>query len=395
MSAQRTVLLQNIFDKLLQKDTDGVGSLSIPTISTNPLPPPHTEAFEIKMRKTFFYLQNALEYESNQWWDLSFLRKYLELGITPRGLRIQKQCDFLDQDLAKEWNLLSEFCTVKWIKLIIQQRERKLDFAKQRVMEKEEDLKQFESSCLYPKWRKTLESNVKKMEDKLVEKKIGKLERDIADYSRGHIHDWKRHMNNHDPPDPHATPKQKIENKTRVNGRNVVKKNNKTRNHNTRKPDRRPEAAIGTTQRNLRDRKEHSQINDDDGPRLKETEVPMEVKRTSVSSPPLGPTPKDSEHQPGTSTQSLSMTPTLMKGTAFSLPIQNRYSPLTRDLDMYISETQPTTTSRVSEDSSPFLGVPPKGPHKEKRKLEEVNEEEAIIRVNKKEKMETTKTTAL
>lgn len=44
-------------------------------------------------------------------------KKYLELGITPRGLCIKKQCSFLDEDLTKEWHIVSEFCTTKWINI--------------------------------------------------------------------------------------------------------------------------------------------------------------------------------------------------------------------------------------------------------------------------------------
>lgn len=68
---------------------------------------PHMEGLEIRMRKAFLQLQDANQYEQTQWWDLAFLKKYVELGITPRGLRIKKQCSFLDEDLHKECRSLA------------------------------------------------------------------------------------------------------------------------------------------------------------------------------------------------------------------------------------------------------------------------------------------------
>lgn len=91
------------------------------------------------MRKAFFQLEDAKQYEKAQWWDLAFLQKYLDLSITPRGLCIKKQCSFLDEDLMKEWRLVSELCTLKWIKILVQQRERKLKSAQQQVLEKEKN----------------------------------------------------------------------------------------------------------------------------------------------------------------------------------------------------------------------------------------------------------------
>lgn len=119
------------------------------------------------MRKTLLQVQDAKRYKHTQWWVLAFLLKYTELGITPRGLRIKKQCSLLDKDLLKEWRLLAEFCTIKWIKILVQQRERKLELAQQKVKERETHIQEFSSSYLYSKWLQVLYKNVKKDEDNL------------------------------------------------------------------------------------------------------------------------------------------------------------------------------------------------------------------------------------
>lgn len=72
------------------------GRMESSTISIQKSTPPHTEEFEKNMRKAFLKLQHAREHGNTQW---SFLPQYLDLGISPRGLRIKKQCHFLDPDL--------------------------------------------------------------------------------------------------------------------------------------------------------------------------------------------------------------------------------------------------------------------------------------------------------
>lgn len=56
-----------------------------------------------------------------QWWDKFFLQKYLQYKISPRGFRHIKTCSFLSPSLILEWANISEFCTKKWIEIIIQQ----------------------------------------------------------------------------------------------------------------------------------------------------------------------------------------------------------------------------------------------------------------------------------
>lgn len=60
---------------------------------------------------------------------------------------------------------------IKWIKILITQRESKLEIAQQQAKEKEAIFQEFSFSCLFPKWLQVLNRNVKKIEDSLVYKK--------------------------------------------------------------------------------------------------------------------------------------------------------------------------------------------------------------------------------
>lgn len=69
---------------------------------------------------------DALQYENFQWLDISFLQRYIQIQISPRGLRALGLFDFLDQDLNLVWLEASQNCTTSRMKLIISQRERML-----------------------------------------------------------------------------------------------------------------------------------------------------------------------------------------------------------------------------------------------------------------------------
>lgn len=73
-----------------------------------------------------------------------FFKQYLELKITIWGLRILKFCD------SFRWGQLSGFCTTKWIKIIIQQRERKLEYHRKAISSLLKDLEVYTTLSLVP-----------------------------------------------------------------------------------------------------------------------------------------------------------------------------------------------------------------------------------------------------
>lgn len=111
-----------------------------------------------------------------------FLEQYLLHKITPRGLRVLKQCSFLDSNLSTEWSHISEFCTAKWIGLLVQQRDRKFQTLKEKITELCNDI-QDSTSHLPLTWLVTLKKNTKKNEDTFICNKLGKFRRDLDYYN--------------------------------------------------------------------------------------------------------------------------------------------------------------------------------------------------------------------
>lgn len=76
----------------------------------------------------FKQLERLIHTTNQQWWDKFFLQQYTSTQISPRGLRIMKECPiFLDDDNTKEWSNLSKFCTAKWMEILISHRNNTFD----------------------------------------------------------------------------------------------------------------------------------------------------------------------------------------------------------------------------------------------------------------------------
>lgn len=69
-----------------------------------------------------------------QWWDKFFLTKYIDTKISPRGLRVMKECSFLDNDHKREWADISVLCTSKWMSILISHRTSRFNKLKQDVL---------------------------------------------------------------------------------------------------------------------------------------------------------------------------------------------------------------------------------------------------------------------
>lgn len=74
---------------------------------------------EDEMVSLFYKLKHALEKEMIQWWNILLLQKYLDVHKIPRGLRITKLCNFLEDNLNTEWIDELRKCNRMWLSLIV------------------------------------------------------------------------------------------------------------------------------------------------------------------------------------------------------------------------------------------------------------------------------------
>lgn len=104
----------------------------------------------------------------------------------PRGLRNLKQCGFLDRDLLKEWSHISEFCTTKWMDIIIQQRERKFLALKEKNQFLCMDICKIVPHLLYT-WLLMLKRNSIRREDDLICNNLSKFRRGLDNYNLNRV----------------------------------------------------------------------------------------------------------------------------------------------------------------------------------------------------------------
>lgn len=282
--------------------------------------------------------------------------------------------------------MISKFCTTKWIKILVQQRERKLRTAEQQVLEKQQAIEIFSSSCLFSKWLEVQDKNVKKDEDYVISKKNKKLKRDVMDYKSGNVFEWKRPM-----PDLVDNNNSSERDKVSCSYNPVSDSNDRVHAHNNYD---RKGGGRNSKRNNNRDKnklnKQKKQHNN------KQTHgYHHDLVRTTPHACGLSPGPSVS----GTNGFSQLMPVAIPSSTSLDtgpleidlilidpiVPLSNRYSLLSKDLDIYIKEGAPprnngpsiipiTLSSKGNNAPSvdeTFLFKTPKGvlQPKEKRKI--------------------------
>lgn len=87
---------------------------------------------------------------TTKWWDKFFLQQYIDLKVSPRGLRVMKDCPlFLDEEGKKEWASIAEFCTTKWMGTLISHRMDRFNKTSQQVNTIVEEISRFSVHILH------------------------------------------------------------------------------------------------------------------------------------------------------------------------------------------------------------------------------------------------------
>lgn len=139
----------------------------------------------------FKQLERVIETTNQQWWDKFFLSKYIDTEISPRGLRVMKECTFLDNDNKREWADISAFCTSKWMTILISYRMSRFNKLKQDVHSLIQDIISH-NTTIPLSWLDTLKKNTKTDEDSLLRMKLGKFRRELEDYNNDSVFTWKK-----------------------------------------------------------------------------------------------------------------------------------------------------------------------------------------------------------
>lgn len=149
------------------------------------------------LQESFKQYEALLIKESKTWWDLEFLKKYLESSMIPRGLRIHKSPTFIYQgDFLEEWQNVLSRASLELIALIIKYEELKLVDLSVDISKVKEKISSHETNENYTSTLDRVKQSIMKLEDDLLAFKKNKYKRDLKDYQLGLVYDWKDRRKN-------------------------------------------------------------------------------------------------------------------------------------------------------------------------------------------------------
>lgn len=113
--------------------------------------------------------------------------------MIPRGLRINKSATSLQTpDLKKQWEDILSECSIKLMKLLIEDENHQLILIQEEINKLEVTVKTQLVFSEWEKWQNTVSDNLKKMEENIIMTKQSKFERDLHDYSNNEVYSWKK-----------------------------------------------------------------------------------------------------------------------------------------------------------------------------------------------------------
>ncbi|KAJ1140439.1 hypothetical protein NDU88_006791 [Pleurodeles waltl] len=146
------------------------------------------------LRQKFIKLERLRKQELARWWDITTLKRYLELKQIPRGLRVIIFPSFedLDPDLLGEWEHLISATSFGMINILIKHADRKRDKLLQDITSLEEEIKNLNLTEATDKNYTIMREILTGYQLYIKDKKMRKLIRDDNDYTNGRIYTFAR-----------------------------------------------------------------------------------------------------------------------------------------------------------------------------------------------------------
>ncbi|KAJ1201855.1 hypothetical protein NDU88_005659 [Pleurodeles waltl] len=146
------------------------------------------------LRQKFIKLERLRKQELARWWDITTLKRYLELKQVPRGLRVIIFPSFedLDPDLLEEWEHLISSTSFSMINILIKHADRKRNKLLQDIASLEEEIKNLNLPEATDKNYTIMREILTGYQLFIKDKKMRKLVRDDNDYNNGRIYTFAR-----------------------------------------------------------------------------------------------------------------------------------------------------------------------------------------------------------
>ncbi|KAJ1084898.1 hypothetical protein NDU88_005038 [Pleurodeles waltl] len=187
--ARHTLLNMAFFD-------DNRDTLAAELFSKKPLAPRTTDPTPSTqgLRQKFIKLERLRKQELARWWDITTLKRYLEIKQVPRGLRVIIFPSFedLDPDLLGEWEHLISSTSFSMINILIKHSDRKRTKLLLDITSLEEEIKNLNLPEATDKNYTIMREILTGYQLYIKDKKMRKLVRDDNDYKNGRIYTFAR-----------------------------------------------------------------------------------------------------------------------------------------------------------------------------------------------------------
>ncbi|KAJ1181008.1 hypothetical protein NDU88_006219 [Pleurodeles waltl] len=168
---------------------DNRDTLAAELFSKKPLAPRTTDPTPSTqgLRQKFIKLERLRKQELARWWDITTLKRYLEIKQVPRGLRVIIFPSFedLDPDLLGEWEHLISSTSFSMINILIKHSDRKRTKLLLDITSLEEEIKNLNLPEATDKNYTIMREILTGYQLYIKDKKMRKLVRDDNDYKNG------------------------------------------------------------------------------------------------------------------------------------------------------------------------------------------------------------------
>ncbi|KAJ1155887.1 hypothetical protein NDU88_008612 [Pleurodeles waltl] len=175
---------------------DNRDTLAAELFSKKPLASRTTNSVSLKegLIQKFIKLERLRKQELARWWDITTLKRYLELKQVPTGLRVIIFPSFedLDPDLLGEWEHLISSTSFSMINILIEHADRKRNKLLQDITSLEEEIKNLNLPEATDKNYAIMREILTGYQLYIKDKKMRKLVRDDNDYTNGRIYTFAR-----------------------------------------------------------------------------------------------------------------------------------------------------------------------------------------------------------
>lgn len=150
-----------------------------------------TVSQNVEVKQSMWKLEKLKGKELRTWWDATTLKSYISKKMIPRGLRLKKfPTSNYSESFTTEWNDTLTDCSLKLMGLLVKQEDLMLNDLNIEIQALEQLITTEHNKEEYTLLKEKMETNLRKLEDDVMNMKKVKFNRDTLDYQKQQVYNW-------------------------------------------------------------------------------------------------------------------------------------------------------------------------------------------------------------